>query len=90
MTLPTIHTGGTSASSLLADNKAAFTAINAAIKALSAAAPNGRDYYLTPGGTEAAVEEHRARLDKLLAVRKDLEELCRYLYREGMRRETAA
>jgi hypothetical protein len=74
--LPTIHLNGTSAESLRDQYETALRATMRAVECLSDAAPNGRDYY-TQGpdvGTRAA-KEHAERLEKLLAVQRDLQAL---------------
>jgi hypothetical protein len=76
MMVPTVHLNGTSRTSLVADYEAAYEAVQAALTALCAAAPNGRDYY--PQGPHAyglAEQDHYVRLAHLKAVADDLENI---------------
>lgn len=76
---PTIHSNGTSARSLCEGYTSAYIAVDAAIDAICAAGPNGRDYY--PQGDGAFMEahtEHLARLTQLNAIREELETLAMY------------
>lgn len=69
MIVPTLHSNGTSCSDLLGQMEHAGAALMAAIKALEAMAPNGRDYY--PQGSTAhaqAVCEHAARVARVKAT----------------------
>ena len=80
MLKPTIHSNGTSREELLNQVLEAGHKIRDAIKALAAAAPNGRDYY--PQGTSAiqeAIEEYRARARKLEEVFNDLQTLAEHI-----------
>ena len=80
MLLPTIHTNGTSVGALLDAHMAALDALHAAIAAVIAAAPNGRDYY--PQGPHAvgvAGAEHIARLGKLRDVQAELEAIVEHI-----------
>ena len=77
LTKPTIHMNGTSASSLLELYADASATVRVAIDDVAKTGPHGRDYY--PQGDEAltkAIEQHRARLQKLEDVLKELEELA--------------
>ena len=77
MIFPTIHLNGTSKQSLLDQTLDAGRAVQAAIKALENASPNGRDYY--PQGADAiklAIDEHAARVNKLKEVFDDLTTLA--------------
>ena len=79
MITPTIHMNGTSGRDLAEGYANAYRAVDAAIEAVAKAGPNGRDYY--PQGPEAmtqAVEEHRARLESLRQIHRELQELCIY------------
>lgn len=76
MMVPTIHLNGTSRESLVADYEAALDAVRAALDALCATAPNGRDYY--PQGASAygvAEQDHYVRLGHLRVVADELEAL---------------
>jgi hypothetical protein len=82
--LPTVHLNGSSKDLLLEANQAARSAIGEAIRALSDAAPHGRDYY--PQGDDAyyaARDEHVARLRKLADVNAELEQIARGIRRSG-------
>ena len=84
MILPIIHLNGTSVNSLADANDTAAHAIYAAIGALSATAPNARDYY--PQGEEAfaqAVREHTARMAHLQAVLDELLVISEHLANNG-------
>lgn len=74
LSIPSIHLNGTSKNELLDQLQTAYSAVDAAMIAMSKAAPNGRDYY--PQGPDAirkAVVEHSERLAKLAAVSRELE-----------------
>lgn len=70
--VPCVHSNGTSAGELAEQLTGAVDAVQAAIRAVDAAAPNGRDYYLVPGTFERAQAEHQARHNKLLSVLVEL------------------
>lgn len=77
---PTIHLNGTSRDELYDQLLAASAAVRGAISALTAAAPNGRDYY--PQGSDAwpqASAQHSARVQKLVDVREELYELLEHI-----------
>lgn len=65
---PTIHMNGTSKDELLNQLVAVVSALDAALAAINAAAPNGRDYY--PQGPEAFREAQAAFEERVLAVRR--------------------
>lgn len=72
VTVPVVHLNGTSVTDLLAQYRAAATALQVAIDAVIAAAPHARDYY--PVGTwPQAQEEFDRRLGQLRAIRTDVE-----------------
>jgi len=76
MIAPTVHLNGTSKEALLQLNMNAASAVLAAIRALTEAHPNARDFYVQgPGAYKQAVDEHVARLDKLQDVLEELSEL---------------
>ena len=75
MTTPTIHLNGTRPERLAEQYSEARLAVLRAIKALDAASPHGRDYYLTPGAYQRAAAEHAARRVALNAVYWDLSSL---------------
>jgi len=84
MIFPTIHMNGTSAKSLIDQNRAAWNALRAAVEALDAAAPNGRDYY--PQGDYAigeAMHEHTERVKPLLKAMRELDAIAEYIYDTG-------
>lgn len=71
---PTIHLNGTSRSALYKANEKARRSLDDAIRDLVETGPNARDYY--PQGAaafDAAVAQHRSRLERLRAVRNELE-----------------
>lgn len=77
MITPTLHANGTSAQSLCESYTAAYVAVDAAIDAICAGGPNGRDYY--PQGEGAFLEahtQHLARIERLTSVRDELEALA--------------
>lgn len=77
---PTIHHNGSSVQSLCEANDAAREALRRAITALEQAAPHERDYYPQgPNTGRLAQAEHRARIDKLVSVQRELEALRGYL-----------
>jgi len=81
MRVPTVHLNGTSKGDLMRDQQRVIDPLRQAIIALRITGPNGRDYYpqnpLADGtpSLHAAVEEHRARLEKLNEVLAELESL---------------
>ncbi|NBT35917.1 MAG: hypothetical protein EBT03_10355 [Betaproteobacteria bacterium] len=73
---PTIHLNGTAAEVLYNLHCEAYDALRRALSALEAASPNGRDFY--PQGSHAigeAMNEHGARVSRLLSVMRELDEL---------------
>jgi hypothetical protein len=75
---PTIHMNGTGFKDLYEDMEVAGQAIDAAMKQLQRAAPNGRDYYVqaTRAGfseMERAQSEHWSRLKRLASVKAEVE-----------------
>jgi len=80
MMKPTLHLNGTSKGKLERQVCDAYDAIQTAMKTLAEAAPNGRDYY--PQGSDAiyrAQDEHCARMQKLVDVSKELEQIAEHL-----------
>jgi len=79
---PTVHLNGTSAETLFQQNLAAAGALRAAIAALHAAAPHGRDYYVqhdTEGDSYSKVrKEHDARVERLRSVLAEVEEIAEH------------
>ena len=77
LTVPTIHSNGTSKKSLLRALDDAGSSINDALDALRAASPHGRDYYPQGSGAiQKATAEHRSRVERLTSVMKELEWLA--------------
>jgi hypothetical protein len=77
LTFPTIHLNGTSRKELVDGYVKAHSAVNAALAAVAATYPNGRDYY--PQGDRAiqlAMDQHSARLEHLKQVLAELDELA--------------
>jgi len=73
LTLPTVHINGSSRDSLLEDYMAAMDSIRLAMKAVQAAAPHPRDYYVQSNmSAHLARDEHVTRLARL---RETLDEL---------------
>ena len=74
MELPTIHLNGTSKERLIEALCEASQAIELAYQATKQTGPNGRDYY-TQGAVamENAEREHRSRLERLDAVKDELD-----------------
>lgn len=80
MIYPTVHLNGTSKQSLLDDLEEAHWKLREAIEALAKIGPNARDYY--PQGVDAystARAEHGARLQKLIDVRIELEQIAEHI-----------
>ena len=81
MRKPTIHLNGSDAHALIVGYMTAANAVYAAIGALQATHPHGRDYYTQVYGPDSqnptyeAIDEYRERLAKLQAVLDDLMEL---------------
>ena len=87
MMIPTVHLNGTSKNELLAQVEEAQRGVSVALRAMSSAAPNGRDYY--PQGPSAYAEaerEHLARVNKLVDVRQELLALYEAIADGGWRR----
>jgi len=84
MQLPQININGTAKSDLLEQQVEAMEAIRAAVEAVQASCPNGRDY--TPQGSPAAqaafqraISEHCDRITRLQAVLKEIETIAEHL-----------
>lgn len=76
MMIPTIHLNGTSREELERQLQDAVTALHAAMTALQAAGPNGRDYYLQgPDAISWAIAEHSTRIQKVKEVYDELMEM---------------
>ena len=84
MKIPTIHLNGTAAQDLLDDLFNAMAATKAAVEVLNKTAPNGRDYYPQGHGVIwIAEEEHRARVQKLLDVCNELQQITEGIDAQG-------
>lgn len=87
---PIVHLNGSSAANLIEQHKDAIRAIAAAQDALCSAAPHARDYYVVPGAFELARAQHQERLDRLAAVREELELIARSVqFADRARREAS-
>lgn len=86
ITFPTVHLNGTSKQELIEQQRGVITALRGVLKALSAADPNGRDYY--PQGNSAiqqAINEQNARAAVIQNLIHDHEAIVAYLYDQGGR-----
>lgn len=84
MNVPTVHLNGSSKEELLGQVLDAAHAVDAAIRKLADAAPNARDYY--PQGAEviiSAQQEHRARIEQVSEVYRDLLSLYEQIDEQG-------
>lgn len=88
MTFPTVHLNGTSAQSLLEDLQRCTDALREARNALREASPNGRDYYVQ-GLTahQQAVDEHQVRINFVLAIINELDQIAENIQGQQMVRE---
>ncbi len=83
MIIPTIHLNGTSGEALLDQITTAGQAAQGLLRALSAASPNGRDYYLQgPNVLRQAEAEHRSRVGRVQSVFTELGELAEAIANE--------
>jgi len=84
MMLPTIHLNGTSGADLQDQVTDAMLALHTAMKALQAAGPHGRDYYVQQDVTAfaQAQQQHWDRLAKLEAVQADLVEISESIHEQ--------
>ena len=82
MMTPTIHLNGTAGADLQDQVTDAMLALSDAIKALQAAGPNGRDYYVQPGNNRfaQAQQQHWDRLAQLEAVQAELVEISESIH----------
>ena len=77
MMTPTLHINGTSRDELLDQLSVAGGKVMDAIEALTAAAPNGRDYYPQgPSALSRAQSEHDARIARLNTVLVELTDMA--------------
>ena len=76
MRIPTVHMNGTGAEALVEQVIEAAHAVDHAIDKLRDAWPNGRDYYVQgDSALREAQAEWQARTDKLIGVKKELEQI---------------
>jgi hypothetical protein len=78
LTLPTVHLNGTSRDTLLDGYLAARDALQLAMDAVQAAAPNARDY-MQPSGYALATEEHAVRWTRLADTAGELSTLAEHI-----------
>ncbi len=82
--MPMVHLNGTGKLSLLGQLSDASDALNAAYDAIKRAAPNGRDYYpLGPDAMQAATDQHLDRLQRLDAIKAELDAMAEHVYDAG-------
>ena len=68
---PLVHLNGTGAGDLMAQQRALYEAVTAAVDVALAASPNARDYYpLGDGAFEAARAAHSTIVNTLVAIRE--------------------
>ena len=88
MIFPTVHLNGTSGDDLLSQTTDAMIALSDAIKALQAAGPHGRDYYVQQQANFAeAQQQHWDRIAKLEAVQADLVAISQSIYAQILESE---
>lgn len=71
--VPTVSIRGTSLDDLLRQNQAAADAIQEAIVAMTAAAPNGRDF--PARDLAVAIQDHARRVSTLALIQKEYEDI---------------
>ena len=77
LTAPTVNLGGTARTELMDRLTEADDALRAAIAAIQATAPNGRDYHPQgPGVIVQATREHRDRLTRIQSVLDEIRQLA--------------
>lgn len=77
MTVPTIHSNGTSKERLIEALCEATNKLREAFDAIRECAPNGRDHYVQgPAALGKAIDEHQSRLQRIDDVRKELDQLA--------------
>ena len=81
LTLPIIHLNGSSARSLLEDNRNAYNALYDAQSVLCKASPHPRDYYVAEDEQAfyKAKAEHGDRIQALNKIMEDLDNIGAYL-----------
>jgi hypothetical protein len=82
--IPTVHFNGTLKEELISLHLNAANAVRAAIRAVSQASPNGRDFYVQgDGALHKAEAENRGRLDQLHHVERELMEIAEAILAQG-------
>ena len=77
MMVPTVHLNGTSKSELRDQLSGVTQALDSTLQALMRAAPNGRDYYPQgPDALDAALAEHKGRVQMLRALMNEVVEIA--------------
>ncbi len=79
MQLPTIHTNGTDAETLVNDYMDAMDALLHAVNELERCAPNARDYYVNGGDIQIAMIEHADRIARIVTVRAEINQLAEHV-----------
>ena len=79
MIMPTVHLNGTSQNDLLEGWLKISHALGDALKAMYNEGPNGRDYYQVPGAFTQAVAEHGARVEKIKAVKAEIDAIVEHV-----------
>ena len=88
MMFPAVHLNGTSGADLQDQVTDAMLALSDAIKALRAAGPHGRDYYVQQQANFAeAQQQHWDRIAKLEAVQADLVAISQSIYTQILESE---
>lgn len=89
---PRIHLNGTDGKVLLDEYHTAIEALQSAIMALERVTVHGRDYYViarpagAPDPSCVAMDEHRARLNKMREVVRDLVSIASNIQRQLVER----
>lgn len=74
--LPIVHLNGTSRETLQDTRSETYRALDDALSALKRMAPNGRDYYVSPGLMEAAQKQHERRMQAITDLMDEIEYEC--------------
>lgn len=84
LSIPTMHSNGTGAAILVAQNRDASAAVRAAMDALASAAPHARDYYVQgPDAYLKARAEHDARMGALRKIHDEIRAIAIAVSRQG-------
>jgi hypothetical protein len=84
MQFPRVNLNGTTADSLAGQYHACTVALTAAMAAMLHACPHGRDYQTLPAGAHLnAMNEHQERLERLHAIRADMENMLQSVLDQG-------